>query len=698
MPLLAATNIRKNYGVDVILEGVSLSLEAGERIGLVGRNGQGKSTLMKILAGLMPPDSGDVGLARGRRAGYLHQDPMLNPDESVRDAAEGAFDELHRLHEEQHRLFDEMAAADHSTPAGAAETDRLMKRHADLERRIEALGGYAIDHTIDAALHGVGLTDAEFPLKVRSLSGGQKGRLALARLLLEAPDLLLLDEPTNHLDIAGRLWLEGFLLREFRGAVLLVTHDRRLLQNVVTRIVEVEQGRLIDYPGSYSAFREIRGQRRLTQMRAYEKQQDKFRAEEAYIRKYKAGQRAKQAKGRESRLDREKEQNTLERPMELAALRLQLPPAPRSGDVVVAARGLSKSYPNQDGSTRVLFDAFDVVIGRGERWGIIGPNGAGKTTLVRAMLGELKPDAGSVKIGSNVIPGYYRQTHEGVDMALQVFRYLQKMVLKENPGKEWSEQQARDLAGAFLFSGDEQEKELGVLSGGERSRAVLAGLLASAKNLLILDEPTNHLDISSAERLEDALGRPASVKEEAAAAGEEVEDDADGAFEGTLILISHDRALIDATCDRLIVLDGAGGAEIFLGNYSRWLARDQERSREKRDADARAADAQERAVKQKRAAEETRKKSAPSAPSGGASGAGGKQRGMRSSLERLTVEQIEQKIEAAQARIRQIDESLADPSVWRDAKKSNKLGDERAALLAELEPLEFEWASRAEEA
>ncbi|MBL0922315.1 MAG: ABC-F family ATP-binding cassette domain-containing protein, partial [Phycisphaerales bacterium] len=351
MPLIAATNIKKNYGVDIVLEGVSISIEDGERVGLVGRNGQGKSTLLKILGGLMPADSGEVSLMRGRRAGYLHQDPVFTPGETLRDAAEGAFAELHRVHAEMHKVFDAMAAAGDN----AGELERLMQRQASLEREAELLGGYAIDHKIDAMLHGVGLTDKEFGVPVEGLSGGQKGRLALARLLLEEPDLLLLDEPTNHLDITGRMWLEEFLTREYRGAVVMVSHDRRLLDNVVNRIVEVEQGRLIDYPGGYEAFVEIRAQRRLTQARAHDKQQTKFRQQEAYIQRYKAGQRAKQAKGREKRLESEKEQRTLERPVELSSFQIELPKAPRSGDMVVMTNGLSKGYTNEDGQRRTLF-------------------------------------------------------------------------------------------------------------------------------------------------------------------------------------------------------------------------------------------------------------------------------------------------------------------------------------------------------
>ena len=366
--------------------------------------------------------------------------------------------------------------------------------------------------------------------------------------------------------------------------MLLISHDRYLLDNVVKRIVETEAGRLIDYPGNYEAFREIRAERRLTMHRAFQAQQTKFKKEEAFIRKYKAGQRAKQARGRETRLIREKDSNTLERPMEMEVFGFELPKAERTSDVVISARGLSKKYLRDDGTEKVLFDGLDFSIARGERWGIIGPNGAGKTTLVRCLLKDLEPDAGVVRLGTNLKVGYYRQTHEGIDPDLPVYRYLQNVILKENAGLLLSEQQARNLAGAFLFSGDEQLKELGLLSGGERSRAVLAGLLASAKNVLVLDEPTNHLDIPSAERLEEALSM-------------------DGGYDGTLILISHDRALIDATCDHMIALHGDRTADVVLGNYSDW----HEKAEARRKEEAAAAKGAEAAERRREEAEQKRR-------------------------------------------------------------------------------------------
>ncbi len=653
MSLVQVVNLGHAYGADVILAGATLSIEAGERIGLVGRNGTGKSTLMRAIAGMLVADTGAVQVQKGARVGYLQQDPELPPEETLRDAAESAFDELHRLHQQLHEIYDQMATAD------GADLNRLMRRQEQLDREIEAAGGYTIDHKIDATLHGLGFTDAQFSIKCKDLSGGQRSRLALATLLLEQPDLILLDEPTNHLDIAGRIWLEDFLRNEFPGAVLMVSHDRRLLENVVTRIVEVEQGRLIDYPGSYTMFRKLRFERRLTQQRAWEKQQTEFKRQAQYIQKYKTGQRAKEARGRQKKLERAKE-DSIERPLELDTFRLQLPKAPRTGDIVVTARGLSKRYTNVkldggEAGDKILFHELDVTVGRGERWGIIGPNGAGKSTLVSCLLSETPADSGSIRLGSNVIVGYFKQAADDIDLDRPLYRHLQDIIRKENPERELSEQQARDLAGAFLFSGDEQEKDMSVLSGGERARVRLAALLACAKNLLVLDEPTNHLDIPSAERLEEALT-------------------IEGGFDGTLLLISHDRALIDATCDHLIVLDGFGKAEVFVGNFSEWQDRETAR------AAARYAPSPPSEKKSKPSKDEG--KSAAAAPKG--------------ALSHLRLEDIESRIETTENRLREVDKELGDLATWNDHDRAMALTAERESLLAELEPLEMEWGRRAE--
>lgn len=676
MPLLAATNLQHAFGNDVILDGVSLSVEAGERIGIVGRNGTGKSTLLRALGRLLRPDGGSLTVQRGCSTGYLEQDPTLDPEQTLRHEAGRAFSRLSDLHDQLDAVFEEMAGADGATLEG------LLRRQARIEQEIEAAGGYAVDHRIDAVLHGLGFGDAQFTVRVSALSGGQRSRLALAKLLLEDPAVILLDEPTNHLDLAGREWLEGFLRDEYRGAVVMVSHDRYLLDRVVHRIVEVEHGRLIDYPGNYSAFRKLRAERRLAQLRAYEKQQTQFKREEAFIRQYKAGQRAKQARGRESRLERAKT-DAIERPLEMEQLRLALPRAERTGDIVASGRGLTKKYRRADGSEQVLFEDFDVQIGRGERWAIIGPNGAGKTTLIRTLLGEVTPDAGRVSLGTKLQIGYFAQSHEGLDPEWNVYRAIQRRVKDDTGGAVLlSEQEARNIAGAFLFSGQDQEKELGLLSGGERVRTVLAALLASAKNVLVLDEPTNHLDIPAAERLEAFLARPHTDPKTGKTTG--------GTFDGALVLISHDRALIDATCDHLIALDGLGGAKVFPGTYSQWHQHQEAQA----PNDAAPPRGPRRDAPSKPPATPAAARSAArSAPGRGPDARPEPAR--KNPFSWMRADQLEEKIGEFETRTREIDAELAEPSVWTDPDRANTLTEERDRLATELGQLEEEWLRKA---
>ena len=641
LSLLTLANVSIAYGTQVVLDGVTVSIEAGEKIGLIGRNGCGKTTLMRVMTGELQPDSGAMQLSRGVAVGYLRQDPDFNPDDTVRDAAEGAFARLHELHVELDAVYHDM------TEASGDQLDRLLKRQARLDTEMEAAGGYAINHRIEASLHGLGFTDEQMALKTSVLSGGQLSRLGLARLLLEEPGLLLLDEPTNHLDIDGRKWLEQFLAEEYRGAVIIVSHDRWLLDRVVGRIVEVDRGQVLEYPGNYHKYVALRDQNRLTHRRTYEKQLDRIRREEQYIRRYKAGQRARQAKGRESRLDRFKDTELVDRPVELDVMKLTLPRAPRSGDQVLTADRVGKRY----GDT-VLFDDLSMSLTRGDRLGIIGPNGAGKTTLVNCLLGHLAPDSGTVQVGSRMSIGYYRQIPTDLDESMEVWRYLQSVIVSLDGQVRASEQQARDLAGAFLFSGIEQDKILRDMSGGERARAVLAGLVAGAHNLLVLDEPSNHLDIPSAERLEQALS-------------------SDGGYEGTLILVTHDRALIEATCDRLLVLDGNGGARHFQGRFSQWAQRDGD------DAKPVAA-----GIATDVPAPSRRRKTKPAA------GGGAK-------VQRISIERLEKQIEEAEQQIGRIDTQLMDPDVYTDGERCRGLQQQRKALRKTLGPLEEEWARRA---
>jgi len=648
MALLSIANLVFSYGDHHILDGVNLTLEAGEHVGMVGRNGCGKSTLLKLIAGHsgFRLDAGQIQLARGASVGYLAQDHALDMSRTLREEASSAFAHLDEFHQQLEVVTHDMADAEVDA------LQRLLNRYSEIEAKIQAAGGYAVDHLIDATLHGLGLTDEFFNVKVADLSGGQKGRLALAKLLLSQPDVLLLDEPTNHLDIAGRQWLEEFLA-QYRGAVILISHDRWLLNRVVSKIYELESGQLVEYPGNYDKFRTLRAERRMAMQRVYDKQQDRIKREQAFIDRYRAGQRARQAQGREKRLERFVRDERIERPMELDAMELRLKPRSRASDLIATAENASKGY---DG--KPLFSNVNLVIKRGDRIGVIGPNGAGKTTLVRALLGEIEIDSGFIKLGAQIDLGHYRQTHEHLNLGQTLVDYLRRFVD--------SEQAARNLAGAFLFSGGEQDKPLSVLSGGERSRVVLAGLVSGGHNVLVLDEPTNHLDIPSAERLEEALKSftqpPQGFGENAAIGG------------GTLILITHDRMLLEDLVDQLIILDGRGHARHFLGKYSEYFAAQQ-------------TVAQSAAVPVKK-----EKKPAPPPPRAKAQPAAS-----NNSLAKLSQQALEQRIVAIETELADIDTQLADPDLYRDGEQVKTLQTRRDALQSRLHPLEEEWSRRAEE-
>ncbi|MEY4118281.1 MAG: putative transporter ATP-binding protein YheS [Planctomycetota bacterium] len=664
MSLVTLANLRFGHGTRLLLDGVSGSIHEGERVGLVGRNGCGKSTLFKLIAGVLKPDDGEVQIARTVRIGYLEQDPRLPQDKTLRGAAAEAFASIDQLKSELDGVFDRMATAEPD------ELEKLMERQVSLEEAIDAAGGYAVDHKIDAALHGLGFTDADFELPVKGLSGGQKARLGLARLLLSNPDLLLLDEPTNHLDIEGRRWLEDFLADEFKGSVVLISHDRWLLDRVVNRIIEIDRGVLREYPGNYAAFRSLRVERMLTVERQHEKQQDKIRQEQAFIDRYRAGQRAKQARGRETRLERFKEEALVEKHAEMGVMNLDLPDPPQMGDFAFVAENISKSFGD-----RVCFKNLTLSARPGERIGIIGPNGAGKTTLVRTLLGDLEADSGEIKRSPRLSIGWFRQTQDHIDRNLLAWEFLQNTIRSIEGSPRASEQEARNLAGAFLFTGEEQDKAIGDLSGGERGRLVLASLIASAKNLLVLDEPTNHLDIPSAERLEEALDKFGAI-DKSRIGGK-------GGHGGVLLLISHDRALLDDVCDRLVILDGNGGARVFDGSYRDWEARERT---ERREADAKMkgeAGAKGKEREKARKAEPARPEPKPAAKDGA--------KPPKSRFSSLPLEKIESRIADIGRELLKIDADFADPKVVSDAGKMKKLLARRDELQKEQSELEEEW-------
>jgi ATP-binding cassette subfamily F protein 3 len=686
MALLSVANVVFSFGDRSVLDGVNLTVDAGQHVGLVGRNGCGKSTLLKMIAAQagpersegpgpapLKPESGQIQLARGASVGYLHQDHDLDLGRTLREEAGHAFAELEDLHRRLEATYEKMADPDVAEDAEAL--DQLMKESERLEERMQASGGYAVDHRIDETLHGLGLTDAMFGIRCGDLSGGQKGRLALAKLLLSEPDILLLDEPTNHLDIAGREWLEEFL-GGYAGAVVLISHDRWLLDRVVSKIYELEAGVMVEYPGNYEAFRGQRAMRIEDQRRAFEKQQTKIKQEQGFIDRYRAGQRAKQAQGREKRLERFKRDHLLEPPVELDVMKLNFSPKSRGNDVVAEAEALGVTHIN-DESSRTLFEDVSLSLKRGQRLGIIGPNGAGKSTLVRCLLGEQTPTSGLGKIGSQIDVGYFTQTHEHLDLSKSIVEYLRAFTPNE------LEQEARDLAGAFLFSGDEQDKPLSVLSGGERARAVLAGLVNGGHNLLVLDEPTNHLDIPSAERLEETLRTYTTQQQAYSTAGNQ-------SHAGTLILITHDRMLLDHLVDQLLVFDGDGGVTLFRGTYSQWH---DEQAKTSTPAANPASPPPKTKKKEKVAPTEPIAKSPNRkiAKSNGSKSSGGGGGG----ASKMSQAKLEAEIERIEGRLHEIDFGLMDPDVYADGEKVKALQAERDTLKDQLKPLEREWADRA---
>ncbi|MDP6987598.1 MAG: ABC-F family ATP-binding cassette domain-containing protein [Phycisphaerales bacterium] len=631
MSLASLSNATVQFGNRIILDGVDITIQEGSRIGLLGRNGTGKTTLLRLFAGTMASDGGVIAMQRALRVGLLDQHPVFPDGVTAREVAQSAFSRLEGIQTELDGVFESMATAD------GGDLDRLLHRQSELQATLEAEGGWSVEHRVEATLHGVGLPDALFDQPAARFSGGERSRLSLAKLLLEAPDLLLLDEPTNHLDIEGRRWLEQFLQDSFAGAVVLVSHDRWLLNSVCSQIVEIRRGRLESFPGNYTQYRVVRAERRLTESRAWDKQQDHIRREQSYIRKYKAGQRAKQARGRESRLKRFVEASDMERPESEVVAAMHLPPISRCGDRVMTAEGVGVTMGDRE-----LIAGLDLDIRRGDRIGIIGPNGAGKTTLVRCLLGELSVSSGHLDPGTGLNVGWFRQMQDHLDPELSVWEWVQR-ALAEALGRPAAEQAARDLAGAFMFSGEDQDRLLGTLSGGERARAMLAGLLGGGHNVLVLDEPSNHVDVATAERLEAVLAKG-------------------GPYLGTVVLVSHDRTMLEAICDRLVVLDGIGGAVVYEGTVSAWFAAESSRQH-----------ATEPEIPAQRLAP-TKNKTSP--------------------LERLTVAELEDRIEQFETRLGQLQASMGDEAVWSDAEALATVVAEQEAVAKDLAAHEQEWLDR----
>jgi ATP-binding cassette subfamily F protein 3 len=525
--ILTATDLAKSFGPDQIFHDVSFQIADREHVALVGVNGAGKSTLLHILAGIEAPSTGEVAIARGARVTFLPQEARFESHRTIRAEAQLAFAEALQAAERMRLLEQEMQSV------SGRELDELFQEYERLSLHFEVSGGYAVEHRTEEVLSGLGFDLAQLDEPVDALSGGQKTRVALAKALLADPDLLLLDEPTNHLDLQMLEWLEGFL-GSWGGACIIVSHDRYFLDRVTTRTLDLSFGRLEDYPAPYGRFLALRDERRERHRQEYEDQQALIARTEEFIRRYKAGQRSREARGRQTKLDR---LERIERPQEYAALKLRSGPVVRSGRMVLETTPLRVGYAADD-EPRVLVSTPELKVERGDRVAIMGPNGSGKSTLLKTLVGELPPLRGQVSFGTNVKVGYYAQAHEGLPREGTPLSLLLD-------SQSFGEEAARNYLGRFLFSGDEVLRPIAALSGGERSRLALAALLVQGANLLILDEPTNHLDIQARETLEEMLVD----------------------FEGTVIFVSHDRFFVDRVANRVWqIADGALAQ--YLGNYT----------------------------------------------------------------------------------------------------------------------------------
>jgi ATP-binding cassette subfamily F protein 3 len=630
--ILSCQNIDKAFGEKVILKDASFHMEEREKVAFIGVNGAGKTTLLRIIMKEISADAGTVVLAKDKNIGYLAQYQDIHVQHTI-------YQEL--LTTKQHILDMENRLRDleQEMKFASGETlDRLMEAYTKTSHRFELENGYAYKSEIVGVLKGLGFTEEDFERQIETLSGGQKTRVALGKLLLSKPDLLLLDEPTNHLDMESISWLETYLLN-YPGAVLIVSHDRYFLDKVVTKVVELENGALLSYSGNYSAFSLKKAQLRDAQYKAYLNQQREIKHQEAVIAKLKSFNREKSIKRAESREKLLDKIERLEKPAEVQdSMRICLEPRFVSGNDVLSVEGLSKSFPGQQLFSDISFD-----IKRGERVALIGNNGTGKTTMLKILNGLLPADSGRFTLGSKVQIGYYDQEHHVLHMEKTVFQEI------SDTYPTLTETEIRNMLAAFLFTGDDVFKQISSLSGGERGRVSLAKLMLSEANFLILDEPTNHLDIASKEILEDALL----------------------SYTGTVFYVSHDRYFINQTATRILDLTNQAIVN-YIGDYDYYL----EKKDELTEKYAPAAEAQktESQVSENKLNWQQQKE---------------EQAKLRKREAEL--KKVEARIEELECRDKEIDETMALPEVGTDVARCTELSREKATILEELEILYEKW-------
>lgn len=628
---LVVENIAKSFGIHEIFKNVSFMLARGEKVGLVGINGGGKTTLLRCLLAPETIDSGSIKFEPGLRIGYVEQGFQGIGEGTLWEFLVSAGNEIIELRAKMAALEKQVASAK------GEELEALLTDYARISNIYEHADGYNYENRIKIVLHGLGFAEKEWDKPAENFSGGQKTRILLAAALVKEPDLLILDEPTNHLDIRMTEWLEGYL-RDFKGGVLIVSHDRYFLNNVVGRILEMSGGHLQNFKGNYDQYLAQKEIQAVTQEAAYEAQQEYIARTEAYIRRFKAGIKSKMARGRQSQLDR---LERIEGPERIEEFELRLPPAPESAERVLILEDLAVGY-----GENVLLKNIDLVLRRGEKTALLGPNGAGKTTLLKTVLGELSPLAGKAKIGNRVKIGYFSQSYERLDP---------NQTLLDNFLTEYgyTTEYTRSLLGGMLFHGDDVFKEIGTLSGGQKARLVLLKLVLDGANLLILDEPTNHLDIAAREAVEAALE----------------------AYDGTVLVVSHDRYFINEVANRIWEIDNQQVND-YKGNYSFYIE-------EKAKKSALAA-AEASASKRENKVVETASKPIQTSSEG-------KTRRYSEQEREKLLTKVELSIREQEAMLKVLERQLADPANHENLENSAKLAEEYEQMKKDIDVLMLKW-------
>jgi ATPase subunit of ABC transporter with duplicated ATPase domains len=533
--VISFSNINKQYGKQLIFVDASFQLNPSEKVGLVGPNGSGKTTLFRMIVGEEEPDDGAVTVPKRLHIGYFRQDVEEMQGRSVLDEAIAGSGRAGDLHHELEALQSAMEDS-----ARADEMDRILERFGEVQEEYEHLNGYALEAQAREVLHGLGFEDDQIDGDVGALSGGWKMRVALARVLLGRPDVLLMDEPTNHLDIESIIWLEQFL-KSYPGALLMTSHDREFMNRIVTKIAEIDSGEIVTYSGDYDFYERERAIRETNLQAAFARQQAMLAKEQRFIDRFRThAAKAAQVQSRIKALDKIEK---VELPKKRHVVKFEFRVPPRSGDQVAVIEDLHKRF-----GSRVIYDGFSMTVRRGERWAVMGKNGAGKSTLLKMIAGAMQPDGGTVNLGASLSMGYFaQQSLDVLDPELTIIEQLQRDFPQDGLGS------LRSLAGAFQFSGDDVDKGIRALSGGEKSRLAMARMLYNPPNFLVLDEPTNHLDLATKEMLVEAL------KE----------------FEGTMIFVSHDRTFLRGLSSRVLELGGDTGRDrsphVYLGSYVEYV-------------------------------------------------------------------------------------------------------------------------------